>query len=243
MNKSLNAELVNVCTSRGDPLFHSCCDGIISGKILSTHFIFHKPKQMEVRRCEIQIYSGCGRTVQPRLAVCSTVFKQVRGMVLSCCKRKAVFFSGLILEIRAISLVSVTVQWSELMASPGFKKSRRITPFLFQKPVYITLLSKGFIWNFFIGCGIHVTTPQNAVLTLACSGAIMSQRKWFDPWNCQLHPCIHSIGPDKLVHSVLSVPLWEFMDPSVANFVIFQHCYYCLQHWSWYSALYTVPWT
>jgi len=30
MNKSLHATLVKICTSKGDPLFHSCCDGVIA---------------------------------------------------------------------------------------------------------------------------------------------------------------------------------------------------------------------
>jgi hypothetical protein len=33
--------------------------------------------------------------------MCSTVFKLVWGLALSCCKRKVIFFSGLNLEIRA----------------------------------------------------------------------------------------------------------------------------------------------
>ena len=51
MNKSLYTTSVKICTSRGDPLFHSCYDGVITGKMLPTQSIFHWPEQMEVRRC------------------------------------------------------------------------------------------------------------------------------------------------------------------------------------------------
>ena len=36
------------------------------------------------------LYSGCDRTVQPRPAVCSTVFKLVWSLVLSCCRRSMI---------------------------------------------------------------------------------------------------------------------------------------------------------
>lgn len=90
-------------------------------------------------------------------------------LVLSCCKWKAVF-TGLILEILLCSLVKLMIQRSELMVCPGSSKSRRITPFLCQKKMHIVLLSAGWILNFFLWWGIHVTTPWMAVLTLACSG-------------------------------------------------------------------------
>jgi len=54
MNKSLHAALVKICTSRGGPLFHNLYDGVIARKILSTQSIFHRPKQMEVRRGQIR---------------------------------------------------------------------------------------------------------------------------------------------------------------------------------------------
>ena len=46
-------------------------------------------------------------TVQPRLTMCSKVFKLVWVLALLCCKRKDVFLSGLALEIEAFSLVSI----------------------------------------------------------------------------------------------------------------------------------------
>ena len=49
--------LVKICTSRDDPLFYSCCDGIsgiIARKMLPLQSLFHWPKQMEVRRHQIR---------------------------------------------------------------------------------------------------------------------------------------------------------------------------------------------
>jgi len=109
MNKSLHAALVKICTSGGGLLFHSSYDSFVARKMVSTQSIFHWPEQMEVRRGQIGLYGGCGKAVHPRLAMCSTVFKLVLGLALSCCKRKGVFFSGLTLEIRVFSLVSVAM--------------------------------------------------------------------------------------------------------------------------------------
>jgi len=53
-----------------------------------------------------RLYSACGRTVQPRLAVCSMVFKLVGGLALSYCKRNAVLFSGPTLEVPVCTLES-----------------------------------------------------------------------------------------------------------------------------------------
>ena len=54
MNKSLHAALIKIHTSGSGPLFHSSYDGVVARKILSTQSIFHRPEQMEVRRCQIQ---------------------------------------------------------------------------------------------------------------------------------------------------------------------------------------------
>ena len=41
MNRSLNVVLVQICSTRGDSLFHSCNDGDIARKMLPTQSIFH----------------------------------------------------------------------------------------------------------------------------------------------------------------------------------------------------------
>jgi len=56
-----------------------------------------------------RLYFGCGRTVQPRLSVCSMVVTLVWGLVLLCCKRRVVFFSGLTLKAQAFSLVNTVM--------------------------------------------------------------------------------------------------------------------------------------
>jgi hypothetical protein len=53
---------------------------------------------------------------------------------------------------------------------PDSRESRRITLFLSQKTVYITLGTEGSVWNFFCKENTHVATPRTAVLTPACSG-------------------------------------------------------------------------
>jgi len=87
--------LIKICTSAGDSRFHSCYD---ARNMLPVQFIFHPPKQMKVRRLQIQTYSVCGTAVQPRMAMRSTVFKMIVGLALLCCKRKVVF-SGFTLEV------------------------------------------------------------------------------------------------------------------------------------------------
>ena len=89
-------------------------------------------------------------TVQPRLTMFSVTFKLVWGMVVSCCRRKVVFFSDLTLEIWAFSLVSVVLKQSQLKTClDRFKGIQRNHPFLSQKTVYFTLPTVGCVLNFF----------------------------------------------------------------------------------------------
>lgn len=63
----------------------------------------HRPSFISLNRWSEGVksahYSRCVRTVQPRLAVYSTVCKMVPGLALPCCKRKVVFFSGLTVKV------------------------------------------------------------------------------------------------------------------------------------------------
>ena len=79
MNKSLCALLIKICTSRDDPLFHSCYDGIVARKMLPMQSVFHWPGQMEVRKYQTQIVGGCDRTVQPRYS--AVQYSTVRPLV------------------------------------------------------------------------------------------------------------------------------------------------------------------
>ena len=97
MNKSLHATLVHICTSGGD-LFHSCCEGIIARRMFPTQFIFHWPKQMELRKCQIWTIQWLRQDSPAVWKVCSMVFKLVWGLALLCWERKIVVF-GLALEV------------------------------------------------------------------------------------------------------------------------------------------------
>lgn len=84
-NKSLNAALVKICTNEDGPLVHSYYDDAITSKGLPTQFIFHCPEYMEVSVI-FGLYGSCCRIVQPRLVMCSTVFRLAWDLVLLCCK-------------------------------------------------------------------------------------------------------------------------------------------------------------
>lgn len=147
MNKSLYAALIRICTSGGDPLFTAAMT-VLQGKCYPHSPCVIAPNKWKPEGAKSRLCGGCGRTVQPRLATCSIVFKQVWGMVLLYCKRKVVF-SNLTLEIWAFSLVNVTVYWSELMVCLSSRKSRRITPFQSQTTVHISLPTEVCILNLF----------------------------------------------------------------------------------------------
>ena len=96
-----------------------------------------------------RLYHGCSRTVQPRLSVCTMAFKLVWCVMFSCCKRMAASFSALTLEVWASSVVSTETERCELMHYLGSVNSGRISPFLCQKPVHISLTGEGCVSNFF----------------------------------------------------------------------------------------------
>jgi len=83
MNNSQHTILINICTSR-NPLLHCCHNGTTARKT----FYFIDPNRWKLKAAKPKIYGGCGRTVQPRLAVCSRVFKMLWGQELLCWKRK-----------------------------------------------------------------------------------------------------------------------------------------------------------
>jgi len=124
--------LAKTCTSGGVPLFHSCYYEIFSRKILSMESIFQQPKQ-KLEGTKSELYGGCSRTVQPRLAMYSTDFKLLRGLALSLCKRKVAFSSGLTREFWAFKLTkhhSVEVRADSLS---GFHKIQKDQPFSIRK--------------------------------------------------------------------------------------------------------------
>lgn len=84
----------------------------------------HRPSFISLNRWSEGVksahYSRCVRTVQPRLAVYSTVCKMVPGLALPCCKRKVVFFSGLTVKVIDLPLTL----WSNIK-NKKIKKLKR----------------------------------------------------------------------------------------------------------------------
>jgi len=105
---------------------------------------FTSPNSWKSQGTKSELYSSWSRTVQPRLAMCLCL-QTGMGLVLSCCKRKIVFFSGLTPEVWAPGFVGIVMQ--QLIVGLGSGRSKRIAPFLSQKMVHITLPAEGCILN------------------------------------------------------------------------------------------------
>ena len=86
--------------SRGDTLFHyfTVLAVPLLGKCCPCSLSFIGLNRWNPKGIKSRLFSGYGRTVQPRLGMSSTIFKLSWGLVLPSCKRKAVFSSGLTLE-------------------------------------------------------------------------------------------------------------------------------------------------
>jgi hypothetical protein len=108
MNKSLQAALVKICTSRGGPLFHSSYDGVVVRK-MSTQSIFQSVRTDRRQKGPNPDYTLGVVRQSTRTGNVPHGLHTGMGLALSCCKRKVVFFSGPILEIRAFSLVIVAM--------------------------------------------------------------------------------------------------------------------------------------
>ena len=98
LQKSASTEVTPFFTAAlGVSLLGKCCP--LSLSLISLN-------RWKSESAEFGLHSGCGFTIQPRWAMCSTVFKLICSLALSCCKIKVVFFPGLTLEPRAFNLVS-----------------------------------------------------------------------------------------------------------------------------------------
>ena len=98
INKSLQV-LVKICTITDmTHCFAAVMRTLYLGRCCSYSPSFSGPNRWKTECAKSGLYCGCSWTVQPRLAVCSTVFKLVWSLALSCCKRKVVLFSHLTLE-------------------------------------------------------------------------------------------------------------------------------------------------
>jgi len=120
---------------------------------------------------------------------------------------------------------------------PVSRKPRRITPFLSQKTVHITLHAEGCLWNFFF----------NGEFT--CHYSTESQW-WYHGLSLVMMQSIQetvtvnlgSVGPDKLAYGVLSVSVWALVGPTcckLRNIPMLPPLFPV--HWSWCSAPYTTP--
>lgn len=76
-----------------------CFTAVTVASLLGKCCLRGPSEQMEVGRHQFQLYGGCGGTVQPRLTMCSMVFKLVQGLALLDCERNVVVFSGLTLLV------------------------------------------------------------------------------------------------------------------------------------------------
>ena len=118
--------------------FSAVLTASLLGRCCSCSF-FHLPKQMEVRRHQIQTLQW----------VCEDSPAEDVIVLHGAWHYHVVVFSGWTLKVQTFSLVSIVMQQEELMFCLGSKKSRRITPFLSQKAACITLPAEGCILNFF----------------------------------------------------------------------------------------------
>lgn len=84
------------------------------------------------------------------------VFKKIWYLLLWCRKKKAVFFSGLTLEVRAFTLFSAFIYWLELMICPPSRKSRRIIPILKDTLCTSLFWLKAAIWTLSSMGNLHV---------------------------------------------------------------------------------------
>jgi len=109
---------------------------------------FIDPRKWKSESARSELYSGYGRTVQSRLAVCSMVFKLVWDLVLLCCKIKfVVFFSDLTLEFQALNLehCSVAVRVDGLS---GFQEIQKDHPFPIPNDSVHHFTCWGLSWTF-----------------------------------------------------------------------------------------------
>ena len=105
-NRSLHATLIKTYNSRGDPLFHSCYDSIITGKMLATQSsVGPNDESQMVLKLDCKM-GKVGQSSQDWPCSPLSFFKLVWGLVLPGCKRKVVFFFSLTSQVQAFSLVS-----------------------------------------------------------------------------------------------------------------------------------------
>lgn len=124
---------------------------------------FIGPNRSKSEGTKSGLYGRCGKTVHPRLAMSITVTKLVWSLALLYCKGKAVFFSGLTLEVWAFQFSQcwdVVVRVDGLCRFWEIEKDQLISPFLSLKKE--SFISWGLHLEHFFS-DFHVTTPWIAI--------------------------------------------------------------------------------
>ena len=104
MKKCLHAALIKISVSGGDPLFCNCYDGVIARKMSPHTLSFMGLNIWRSEGAKSGLYDGCGRTVQTRLAVCSTVFCRYGAWCYHVARERFMFYSCLALEVVAVGV-------------------------------------------------------------------------------------------------------------------------------------------
>lgn len=129
----------------GDPLFHSCCDGVVRKMFTQAIHLSSVLTGGSQKMPNLDYMVGeVGQSSQDW--PCVPWSSNWYGVWHYHVARESL--SSLTLEVRAFSLVRVMMSLSKLMVFLGSRKSRSIILFLSQKTVYITLSTVGCILNF-----------------------------------------------------------------------------------------------
>jgi len=107
MNKNLHAALIKICTSRSNPLFHSCYDGVLLGKCCP-----HSPSLTGPNRWKPEGVKSRLRGVWDRTAKIGNILHGLQsdivpGVITLQERSCLLFFSGLILKVQDFSLVRI----------------------------------------------------------------------------------------------------------------------------------------
>ena len=177
MNKSLHDDLIKICTSGGDPVFHSCSDGIVARKMLPMQSIFHWPKQMEVRwkvpnlDYTVDVVGQSGQDWQGNPWSSNWCWAWRYCVARERLPSSLAWLWTWSFQLSQCHAIAVRADClSRLQNIP-------ITPSLSQKTVHVAWPAEGWILDFCLMGNSCAATPGTAVLTPARSGDTTS-RHW-----------------------------------------------------------------
>jgi len=139
--------------------FTAALMALLLGKCYPHSPSFIGSKRYKSEGAESRLYAGCGRTAQPWLAMHSTVFKLIWGLALLCCQEKHCHLLWPDLECSSFQLSQHHDVVFRVEGLFGFQDIQRVTPFLSQKAVHITLPTKDCIFSFICDGNSCATTP------------------------------------------------------------------------------------